>query len=67
MGDGRLDEATSTFQGRDALPSPSSMTGSPHDDGPGLPMTALGRKIRPKRLVIRWMSVNGLILIAPLK
>ena len=57
MGDGRLDEATSTFLGRDALPSPSSMTGSPHDDGPGLPMTALGRKIRPKRLVIRWMSV----------
>ena len=67
MGDGRLDESDIDIPGQDALPSPTSMTGSPHDDGPGLPMTALGRKIRLKRLVIRWMLVNGLILIAPLK
>src|SRR5258708_1917495 len=28
-----------------ALPSPTSVTNSPHNDDAGLPMTALGRKI----------------------
>ena len=30
--------------------------GSPHDDGPSLPMATLGSKMRTETPVIRWMS-----------
>src|SRR5215469_16289563 len=48
--------AKSTFLAQNALPSPTLVPGSPHDDGSGLPTAASGGNISPERPVIRWMS-----------
>ena len=48
--------AKSTFLAQNALPSPTLVPSSPHDDGSGLPMASSGGNISPERPVIRWMS-----------
>ena len=52
-------KAKSTFPAWNVLPSPTWTTGSPNDDGPGLPMAAHGGNISPERRIIRWMSVKS--------
>jgi hypothetical protein len=42
-----LMKAKSTFLAWSGLPSPTWATGSPYDDGPGLPMTRARRQYRP--------------------
>jgi len=51
-------KAESTFLTQNALPSPTLAPSSPHDDGPGLWMAALGGNISPEKPVIRWISVH---------
>ena len=53
-------KAKSTFLAWNVLPSPTWATGSPNDDGPGLPMAAHSGNIRQERRIIRWMSVKRL-------
>jgi hypothetical protein len=48
----------STFLGRNALSSPTLVPGSPHDGGTGLPISAHGDNIGPRKPVIRWMSAK---------
>ena len=50
--------AKSTFLAQNALPSPTLVPSSPHDDGSGLPTAASGGKLSPERPVIPWMSVD---------
>jgi hypothetical protein len=59
-------KAKSTFLAQNALPSPTLVPGSPHDDGSGLPTAASGGNISPERPVIRWMSVHFPLAAAPL-
>jgi hypothetical protein len=42
-------KAKSTFLAWSVLPSPTWATGSPYDDGPGLPMTRARRQYRPRK------------------
>ena len=49
-------KAKSTFLAQEALPSPTLVPSSPHDDRSGLPTAASGGNISPERPVIRWMS-----------
>ena len=50
--------AKSTFLAQNALPSPTLVPSSLHDDGCGLPTAVSGSNIGPERPVIRWMSAK---------
>jgi hypothetical protein len=51
-------KAKSTFLVQKALVSPTSVHGSPHGEGPVLPMPVHSGNLSLNKLVIRWMSVN---------
>ena len=58
-------KAKSTFLAWNALPSPTWATGSPNDDGRGLPMAAHGGNISPERRIVRWMLLGLVVSLGP--
>ena len=56
MGEARPDQAEIDIPGAKRTAVANLVPSSPHDDGPGLRMVALGGKISPEKPVIRWMS-----------